>query len=131
MADTRSIHMRLIIPSSLLDEKIIGIYGSRAGVLWVSYKGKGVSKVKIDFKDFTWYKHIPGDPNSISGNIVRSVHKDKNQNLWIGMYNDGLNRIIPGERQRVLHYKYDPADRNSISSDYITAIYTDGETDYG
>ena len=112
-------------PTSLLDEKIIGIYGSRAGVLWVSYKGKGVSKVKIDFKDFTWYKHIPGDPNSISGNIVRSVHKDKNRNLWIGMYNDGLNRIIPGERQRVLHYKYDPADRNSISSDYITAIYTD------
>ena len=112
-------------PTSLLDEKIIGIYGSRAGVLWVSYKGKGVSKVKIDFKDFTWYKHIPGDPNSISGNIVRSVHKDKKQNLWIGMYNDGLNRTIPGERQRVLNYKYDHDDRNSISSDYITAIYTD------
>ncbi|MBP1675403.1 MAG: hypothetical protein H6Q24_1541, partial [Bacteroidetes bacterium] len=111
--------------NSLLDEKIVGIYGSKSGILWVSYKGKGVSKVKIDFKDFTYYKHIPGDPNSISGNIVRSVFKDKNLNLWIGMYNDGLNRIIPGERQRVLHYKYDPADRNSISSDYITAIYVD------
>jgi signal transduction histidine kinase/ligand-binding sensor domain-containing protein/AraC-like DNA-binding protein len=112
-------------PNSLLDEKIVGIYGNKAGVMWVSYKGKGVSKVKIDFKDFTYYKHIPGDPNSISGNIVRSVYKDKNTNLWIGMYNDGLNRIIPGERQRVLHYKYDPADRNSISSDYITALYVD------
>ncbi len=112
-------------PFSLLDERIIGIYGGRTGVLWVSYKGKGVSKVKIDLKDFTWYKNIPGDPNSISGNIVRSVHKDKNGNLWIGMYNDGLNRIISGERQRVSHYKHDPADRNSISSDYITAIYTD------
>jgi signal transduction histidine kinase/ligand-binding sensor domain-containing protein/AraC-like DNA-binding protein len=114
-------------PSSLLDEKIVGIYGSNAGVLWVSYKGKGVSKVKITFKDFTHYKHIPGDPNSISGNIVRSVYKDRNRNLWIGMYNDGLNRIIPGERNRFLHYKYDPADRNSLSSDYITAIYVDRE----
>jgi signal transduction histidine kinase/ligand-binding sensor domain-containing protein/AraC-like DNA-binding protein len=112
-------------PNSLLDEKIVGIYGSKGGVLWVCYKGKGVSKVKIDFKDFTGYKHIPGDPNSISGNIVRSVYKDKYRNLWIGMYNDGLNRIIPGERQRVLHYKYNPADMNSISSDYITAIFID------
>ncbi len=112
-------------PLSLLDERIIGIYGGRTGVLWVSFKGKGVSKVKINLKDFTWYRNIPGDPNSIIGNIVRSVHKDKNRNLWIGMYNDGLNRIMSGESQRMLHYKYDPADRNSISSDYITAIYTD------
>ncbi len=112
-------------PTSLLDEKIIGIYGGRAGMLWVSYKGKGVSKVKIELKDFNWYRNIPGDPNSIVGNIVRSVHKDKNNNLWIGMYNDGLNRIMYGERQRITHYRYDPADRNSISSDYITAIYTD------
>ena len=112
-------------PTSLLDERIIGIYGGRTGVVWVSYKGKGVSKVKIDLKDFNWYRNIPGDPNSISGNIVRSVHKDNNNNLWIGMYNDGLNRIIYGEHQRITHYKYDPADRNSISSDYITAIYAD------
>jgi signal transduction histidine kinase/ligand-binding sensor domain-containing protein/AraC-like DNA-binding protein/AmiR/NasT family two-component response regulator len=112
-------------PVSLLDEKIIGIYGSNSGVLWITYKGKGASKVKTDFKNFTHYKHIQGDPNSIDGSIVRTVYKDNKRNLWIGMYNDGLNRITPGAGERVFHYRHDPDNKNSISSDYITAIYVD------
>ena len=79
-------------PNSLLDEKITGIYGNKTGVLWISYMGKGVSKVNIGLKDFAHYRQIPGDPNSLSGNVVRSVYKDNNQNLWIGMYNDGLEQ---------------------------------------
>ncbi|TRZ70832.1 MAG: hybrid sensor histidine kinase/response regulator [Bacteroidetes bacterium] len=112
-------------PSSLLDEKIVGIYGNKTDVLWVSYIGKGVSKVNISLKDFTHYKQIPGDSNSLSGNIVRSVYKDKSQNLWIGMYNDGLNRIMPRNQNKITHYKFDPLNNRTISSNYITAIYVD------
>jgi signal transduction histidine kinase/ligand-binding sensor domain-containing protein/DNA-binding response OmpR family regulator len=112
-------------PNSLLDEKIIGIYGSKAGVIWISYKGKGISKVNISLKDFIPYRQIPGDPNSLSGNVVRSVYKDDNQNLWIGMYNDGLNRIMPQKPNKIIHYKSDPLDKRTINSNYITSIYVD------
>jgi signal transduction histidine kinase/ligand-binding sensor domain-containing protein/AraC-like DNA-binding protein len=112
-------------PNSLLDEKIIGIYGNKTGVLWITYMGKGVSRVNISLKDFISYNQIPGDPNSLSGNVVRSVYKDKCQNLWIGMYNDGVNRIMPREQNKFIHYKFDPLNKRTINSNYITAIYVD------
>ena len=112
-------------PNSILDEKITGIYGNKTGVFWISYMGKGVSKVNISLKDFIPYRQILGDPNSLSGNVVRSVYKDDKQNLWIGMYNDGVNRIIPGENNRIIHYKSDPLNKKTINSNYITAIYVD------
>jgi len=87
--------------------------------------GKGVSRVNISLKDFIPYKQVPGDPNSLSGNVVRTVYKDNYRNLWIGMYNDGLNRIIPGEQSKVIHYKFDPLNNKTINSNYITAIYID------
>jgi signal transduction histidine kinase/ligand-binding sensor domain-containing protein/DNA-binding response OmpR family regulator len=112
-------------PNSLLDEKIVGIYGSKTGVIWISNKGKGISKVNISLKDFIPYRQILGDPNSLSGNVVRSVYKDDNQNLWIGMYNDGLNRIMPQKPNKIIHYKSDPLDKRTINSNYITSIYVD------
>ena len=112
-------------PNSILDEKIIGIYGNKTGVLWISYMGKGVSKVNISLKDFIPYKQVPGDPNSLSGNVVRTVYKDDYQNLWIGMYNDGLNRIMPQEQNKIIHYKFDPLNKRTINSNYITAVYVD------
>jgi len=42
-------------PNSLLDERITGIYGNNSGVLWISYMGKGVSKININLKDFKHY----------------------------------------------------------------------------
>ena len=112
-------------PYSLLDEKITGIYGNKSGVLWISYMGIGVSKVNISLKDFRHYKQIPGDPNSLAGNVVRSIYKDNNQNLWIGMYSDGLNRIMPQEQNKLIHYKHDPLNSSTINSNYITSIYVD------
>lgn len=112
-------------PNSIQDERITGIYGNKTGILWITYMGKGVSKLNISLKDFVHYKQIPGDPNSLSGNVVRSVYKDNCQNLWIGMYNDGLNRIMPQEQKKVIHYKFDPLNERTINSNYITAIYVD------
>ncbi len=112
-------------PNSILNEKITGIYGNKNGVLWISYMGKGVSRVNISLKDFIPYKQVPGDSNSLSGNVVRTVYKDDYQNLWIGMYNDGINRIIPGAQNKIIHYKFDPLNKNTINSNYITAIYVD------
>jgi len=114
-------------PNSLLDEKITGIYGNNSGVIWISYMGKGVSKININMKDFKHYRQISGDPNSLSGNVVRSIYKDSKQNLWIGMYSDGLNRILPEEDKKTIHYKHNPSDNITISSDYITSIYVDRE----
>ncbi|MBP1669193.1 MAG: hybrid sensor histidine kinase/response regulator, partial [Bacteroidetes bacterium] len=112
-------------PNSILDEKITGIYGNGTGILWITYMGKGLSKLNISLKDFVQYRQIPGDPNSLSGSGVRSVYKDNYQHLWIGMYSDGVNRINPEQPEKIIHYKFDPLNNRTISSNYITAIYVD------
>lgn len=112
-------------PNSILDEKITGIYGNQTGLIWITYMGKGVSKINISLKDFKPYRRIPGDPNSLSGNVVRSVYQDNKQVLWIGMYNDGLNRIMPLEQNKICHYKFDPSNAKTINSNYVTGIYVD------
>ena len=112
-------------PTSILDEKITGIYGNRTGVIWITYMGKGVSRVNIGLKDFRHYKQVQGDPVSLSGNVVRSVYKDEHGDLWIGMYNDGLNLVPSGEQKKIIQYRFDPLNEKSVSSNYITAILVD------
>jgi signal transduction histidine kinase/ligand-binding sensor domain-containing protein/AraC-like DNA-binding protein/ActR/RegA family two-component response regulator len=111
--------------NSLLDEEIKEIYGNKKGVIWISYMTRGVSKVIINTKKFNAYRHIPGDKNSLSGYKVRSVFKDNQDELWVGTFNNGLNRIPQEENPEVYKYLHVPGDNSTISSNYITAIYTD------
>lgn len=112
-------------PQSLLDGRITGIYGGGKGILWICYESKGVSKLLTDLKEFQQYRHIFGVENSLSGNEIRSVFKDKFNNLWVGTFNDGLNQVLPDSKGTIIHYKHDLSNNRSINSNYVTAVYVD------
>jgi signal transduction histidine kinase/ligand-binding sensor domain-containing protein/DNA-binding response OmpR family regulator len=104
---------------------ISGIYGNKSGVIWISYNNHGVSKVNINPpKKFNVYSKVPGDPNSLSGNTIRSIFVDQKKYLWVGTYDNGLNRITP-RTETISHYRPDPGNPASIVSDYIVALYVD------
>ena len=46
---------------------------------------------KYDGYTFTYYRHIPGDPSSLSHNDVRVMIEDDQGTLWIGTDGGGLN----------------------------------------
>jgi signal transduction histidine kinase/ligand-binding sensor domain-containing protein/DNA-binding response OmpR family regulator len=111
--------------SSLIDGEITGVYGSRKGVIWITYLNKGISKVNIQTKKFDHYKHDPNNQNSLSGNTVRSVFLDRKGHLWVGTYNNGLNRLKDQKAADIVYYMHEPGNDRSLSSNYITSAFVD------
>ena len=71
-------------------------YNKTNNELLLGTEGGGLNIVSLDKdqypKEIKIYKKST-EPNSISNNYVRSIIKDKNQNIWIGTY-EGLNKMI-------------------------------------
>lgn len=59
-------------------------------VLWVGTK-TGLIKYDINSRD---YQEFNTQNSNLSSNIIRSLYKDKDENLWIGTF-DKLNRLTP------------------------------------
>ncbi len=79
---------------------------------------------KYDGCTFTVYKPEPGNPTSLSHNIISSICEDSSGMFWIGTSNGGVNRFDPVE-ERFYHYPVDPDDPNCINSRSINVIYQD------
>ena len=57
--------------------------------------GGGLNRVTVSEKKIRFYAFINHlkDQGSISDNYINSVYEDKNKNLWISTYGNGLNKI--------------------------------------
>jgi len=78
---------------------------------------------RYDGYQVTVYLHQPGDLNSLTDNVVRSIFEDRQGVLWIGT-DRGLNKY-DWQRDRFTGYQNDPHDPNSLSSSEIRVIYED------
>jgi ligand-binding sensor domain-containing protein/signal transduction histidine kinase len=122
-------------PHSLSDNLVLRLYEDRSGVLWVGTL-RGLSKYSWAASRFTLYTRLPEVPadtghpletsglQTLSDDRVIAVHEDRTGNLWVGMYEGGLNRL-DRTTGRVTVYRHDPADSNSLSSDIVRAVYED------
>ncbi|MCB1049321.1 MAG: diguanylate cyclase [Acidobacteria bacterium] len=66
-----------------------------SGALWVFSSYKGLLKLGLGHYSMAHYRHIEGDPNSLSGNSIRCMLFDDQARLWIGTYRSGLNLWQP------------------------------------
>jgi ligand-binding sensor domain-containing protein/signal transduction histidine kinase len=122
-------------PHSLSDNLVLRLYEDRSGVLWVGTL-RGLSKYSWAADRFTLYTRlsdVPADTGglletsglqSLSDDRVIAVHEDRTGNLWVGMFEGGLDRL-DRTAGRVAAYRHDPADSTSLSSDIVRAVYED------
>ena len=54
------------------------------------------------------YLHDPNNPNSLPGNDIRKIVKDKNENLWIATHDGGLSKFNVKDNQYT-NYTINPA----------------------
>lgn len=113
--------------NSILDEAVTGIYGNKSGVVLVSYIRNGITKIDIKTQKFRYVGIRENSNASNEFNAVRSIFKDKYNNLWIGTFNSGLFILKNQDENNTINYSYDPNDDRSVSANYITALFIDSD----
>ena len=81
---------------------IIAIAEDASGALWVGTFGSGLSQFDRKTGHYKMYRHDPGDPSSLSSDIVSRLLVDHNGVVWIATY-DGLDRFDPRNKRFVLY----------------------------
>jgi len=111
--------------NSLLDENIRGIYGDNKGTLLITYAINGITIININVNNFRRITNVTDESSGTGEKLVRSIFKDKYNNLWVGTYSHGLSKISGSENGEITTYKHDPDNQLSLNSNFITAIYID------
>jgi ligand-binding sensor domain-containing protein/signal transduction histidine kinase/CheY-like chemotaxis protein/AraC-like DNA-binding protein len=68
--------------------------------------------------------HIPGNQYSIGSNMIKSLFVTKNNDLWVGCINGGLNRYKAGD-DLFYNYSNQPMDPTSLSQRTVSALFED------
>lgn len=95
---------------------------SKTGEIWIGTDGGGLSKYNPQTGVYIHYKHIPGNPGSLSSNAVIALHEDSEGTLWIGTFNGGLCSFKNGKFTR-----HKPQFNNTIALSHVWYVYEDSK----
>lgn len=111
-------------PYSISDNAVYTFCRDKEGGIWASTYFGGVNYYPTQYTPFRKYFPKTGE-NSLSGNVVREIHADRYNNLWIGTEDAGLNRLDP-TTQTFTHFQPGGA-AGSISYTNIHGLLLDGD----
>jgi len=95
----------------------------RDGYLWF---GTQDGLARYDGAGFRVYRHDAKDPRSLGGNAVSALFIDRDNRLWCGAEESGLNLLDP-RRRAFVHFRHDDRDPSSLGSDDVWAITQDDD----
>ncbi len=113
-------------PNSISSNSVHKVMEDAIGNLWFA-TSIGVNIYSPPAYPFKRYTHIPGISNSPEGYVVTALAEDKNNNLWIGYENDGID-FFDRETGK-FHHHLKNQYQNSIASNKVSALYFDYNDD--
>ncbi len=94
--------------------------------IWCGSWGMGLNVFNTATKKFSRnYIKNPADPESIEQNDIGSLFIDKDQNIWVGIDPNGIDKVNPSYEQ-LSHVKINPEKKNE---DYTSSIWSITEID--
>ncbi len=133
-------------PFTLSHNRITDICIDRKDNLWVATLGGGLNRAVIEnhpdssgnlIKNsrvrFTHYKHLKNSKTSLSDNKIITLFEDRDETLWIGTYDGGLNKLDyknkASSSNKVIFISYIACDKSSdcICNNKIMAIVQDND----
>ncbi len=109
------------IADGLPSSAVYAVVQDRNGAMWFATKG-GIAR--YDGVDFTVFRHVADDPDSLYDNGIASLLFDRDGRLWAGGLEAGLNRYDAASG-KFTHWQHDPHDPASLSSDKVWTIAQD------
>ncbi|MEJ2516165.1 MAG: two-component regulator propeller domain-containing protein [Gammaproteobacteria bacterium] len=110
-------------PHAITDLDIRALYETRDGMIWVATNTGGLNRLDPRTGRFLAWRHVSGDPDSLSHDSIYGMAEDASGDLWVGTQ-IGLNRL-DRETGTFTRYLSDPDDPRSLSHDYVYALLLD------
>ncbi|WP_234733883.1 hybrid sensor histidine kinase/response regulator transcription factor [Tellurirhabdus bombi] len=116
-----------------IDEATTLLYAGDENVLWVSTRGEGVIKLRLEANKLSLlnqFRHEPNNPNSLRVNYAWPLLKDRRGTLWIGTIGGGLHRLVKNKEGKEVIERYSQwvpeTDIESLLSDEAGNIWIGG-----
>ncbi|MBU2929351.1 hybrid sensor histidine kinase/response regulator transcription factor [Winogradskyella psychrotolerans] len=76
---------------------------------------------------FTIFRYNPKDKNSISGDFLKGMTLDQNNNIWGATYGYGVFRLETKDsgKTKITRYLHNPENKNSLQSNVTMCVRTD------
>lgn len=78
---------------ALQNQSILSMFQRENGQIWIGTDGGGLYPFDANngFSKNSFFRHDPAVPNSIAGNIIKTIFEDSQNRLWVGMFGAGLD----------------------------------------
>ncbi len=110
-------------PNRVSFSQLTDITQDKNGTMWFA---SNIGLYSYNGYEMISYKNNQLDPNSIAGDILRSVCTDNEGNIWIAVQGKGIDKFDP-VTGIFTHYKTDPDDPGNLSSDWVNVLLVDHE----
>jgi serine phosphatase RsbU (regulator of sigma subunit)/ligand-binding sensor domain-containing protein len=111
----------LSLEHGLSQSSVLSIAQDEMGFMWFATEF-GLNK--YDGYKFIVLQHDPADPNTLSHTWIVSLFRDHSGILWIGTFNEGLNKYNL-KTEEFTHYRSNPDDQSTLSNNIVRVIYED------
>ncbi len=115
-------HLTALRTQKNFDGDITFLEVGKDGQLWMGTNGSGLIRMNHNTGEKQLYEHRPGDPSSLSSNVIVSLCAARDGRLWVGTYLGGMNCF---DGKRFVHYRHEPGKANSLADDNVWSIVED------
>lgn len=106
----------------ITNQSIYSLAEDYNGNIWIG-TCNGLNKINVKSKEIEKI-YASDDENSISGNMIYRIYCDNDGYLWVGTYDEGLNKINI-ESNEIKVYKNIEKDKNSLGGNEVRNILQD------
>ena len=109
------------------------LFLDKKGYLWIGSKGYGLAvsskpleKYNSNYNDirFRRFEYSEKDVSSLSNNNIYSICQDQSDNIWIGTYGNGLNRVLNPYGEKTTFLRINQQNSN-LSSNLLRHLLVD------
>ncbi len=107
------------------DKRILSLAPGLEGDLLVGTENDGLLRVDTSGRLRERYLYNSFEDSSIGSNSIWSLHRDRNDRLWVGLYNKGIS-VYDRLRDKFGSYQRQPGNENTLQGESVTNITEDG-----
>ncbi len=106
---------------------IAGDSRKRGAPLWIGTLGGGLNRLDVNEGRFTHYRHDPSRDDSLDSDDIWCVAWARNDTVWVGSNDAGLNMTHASEPGKFKRFGYQPGNPGGLTEGGIWSLYSDAE----